>query len=209
MSLATPRTIEHMSLFPTEIESERLRYERLHPDDVDPFELYEYVSAGAPNADEVTAHVTWDPHRQPKETFKWVERCGERFDNGTAATYVLRPRDGKRAGELAGLAGVHPEWERRIATFGTWLRKPFWGRGYSGERAARLLELAFDRLDLEVVAVEHDPENDNSRRAIEKYVDRFGGRREGLIRNALVVGDEPRDSVRYSITREEWERNRE
>lgn len=198
-----------MALFPIEMESERLRYERLHPEDVDPFELYEHVRAGAPDVEEITEYVTWDPYDHPKEGFDWVERCGDRFEDGEVATYVLRPEEGDRAGELAGIAGVTPEWDRRLATFGTWLRKPFWGRGYSGERAARMLELAFDRLDLEVVAVTHDVANEKSRRAIEKYVARFGGREEGRIRNDVVIDGEPRDTVRYSITSDEWERNRE
>jgi len=194
-----------MTLFPTEMESDRLRYERLHPAEFDPFELYEYARAGAPHIDEITGHVTWDPYGHPKEAVDWVERCGNNFESGEDATYVIRPREGERAGEFAGLAGLHPDWDRRLATLGTWLRKPFWGRGYSGERAARLLELAFDRLDLEVVTVSHDPDNDNSRRAIQKYVDRFGGHKEGRIRNDIVIDGEPRDSIRYSISREEWE----
>lgn len=198
-----------MALFPPEMESGRLRYERLHHVEFDPYELYEHVQTGAPNVSEITKHVTWSPYDHPKEAFDWVERCGANFDEGDDATYVLRPKEGDRAGELAGLAGLHPKWDRRLATMGMWLRKPFWGRGYSGERAARLLELAFDRLDLEVVMVTHDPDNDNSRRAIEKYVERFGGRKEGRLRNDLVIDGEPRDAVRYSITAEEWTRNRE
>lgn len=197
-----------MSLFPTELESERLRYERLHPDDFDPLELYDHVRSGAPDVDELTEYLSWDPYNHPKDAFDWVERCGANFESRDDATYVLRPKDGERADELAGLAGLHPDWDRRLATMGTWLRTPFWGRGYSGERAGRFLELAFDRLDLEVVTVTHDPENDNSRRAIEKYVERFGGRTEGRLRNDVVVNGEPRDSVRYSITCEEWEQNR-
>ena len=193
-----------MSPFPATMESERLRYERLHPDDVDPFELYEHVRAGAPNVEEITEYVTWNPHAHPRETVEFVEGCGEAFEAGETATYVLRPAGGDRAGELAGLCALDTDWDRRLATMGIWLRKPFWGRGYSGERAARLLELAFDRLDLEVVAVTHLPENDRSRRAIEGYVERFGGRREGLIRNDVVVDGEPRDAVRYSVAAEEW-----
>lgn len=197
-----------MTLFPVEMESERLRYERLHPDDFDPFELYEHAKAGAPHIDEITAHVTWNPYQHPREAVDWVERCGEAFDSGEDATYVVRPKEGDRAGEFAGLAGVHPDWDRRHAGFGTWLRKPFWGQGYSGERAARMLELVFDRLDLELVVVSHAPENENSQRAIERYVDRFGGRKVGHIRNAIVIDGEPRDSIRYSISQEEYERNR-
>lgn len=198
-----------MSLFPAEMESDRLRYERLHPDDFDPFELYEHVRVGAPAIDEITTFVRWDPYEHPKQAFEWVEQCGEQFEAGENATYVLRPKEGAHVGELAGLAGLRPEWDRRIATMGTWLRKPFWGRGYSGERAARMFELAFERLDLDVVAASHDPQNDNSGRAIRKYVERFGGRKDGRIRNDIVIDGEPRDAVRYSVTSEEWTANRE
>jgi ribosomal-protein-alanine N-acetyltransferase len=196
-----------MSLFPAEMESERLRYERLHPEEFDPLELYQYVHRDAPHIDEITRHVTWDPYDHPKEAVDWVQQCGDAFEKGESATYVLRPTEGERTGEFAGLASLGPDWGRRSAELGTWLRKPFWGRGYSGERAARMLELAFDRLDLDLVTVSHDPDNDPSRRAIERYVDRFGGRKVGLVRNDILIDSQPRDSIRYSISREEWERN--
>ena len=197
-----------MTLFPAEIESDRLRYERLHPDEFDPFELYTHDQEGAPGIDEVTEYVTWDPYPHPKGAFEWVERCGEAFDEGESATYVVRPKEDGHAGEFAGLAGIYPDWSRQLATLGTWLRKSFWGQGYSGERSSRFLKLAFDRLDLRVVVVTTDPENTNSRRAIEKYVERFDGHKEGRLRNDIVIDGEPRDSIRYSITRQEWEQNR-
>jgi ribosomal-protein-alanine N-acetyltransferase len=197
-----------MALFPTEMESERLQFEHLHPDTLDPFELYRHVHEGAPHIDEITAHVVWDPYKQPKEAVDWIEQCGQEFENGEGATYVLRPKEGERAGEFAGLAGIGVEWDHKVAGFGTWLRKPFWGEGYSGERAARMLELAFDRLDLDLVRVEHDPENEKSEAAIQRYVDRFGGRRVGRIRNDAIMNGEVRDSIQYSIAREEWEANR-
>lgn len=193
-----------MSLFPAEMESERLRYEHVSPETLDPLDLYEHVRADAPHIDEITRYVSWDPYEHPKQAVDWIEQCGDAFESQESATYAIYPTEADEAGEFAGFAGLHPDWDRRVATMGTWLRKPFWGRGYSGERAARMLELAFDRLHLEVVAVSHDPANDNSRRAIERYVDRFGGRKEGHIRNDIIVNGEPRDSVRYSISREEW-----
>lgn len=193
-----------MALLPTEMASDRLRYERLHPDEFDPFELYEHVREDAPHIEEITRYVDWDPYSHPKQARDWVTQCGEEFEDGESATYVLRPASGEWAGEFAGLCSLHPDWDRRRAVLGTWLRKPFWGQGYSGERAARFLELAFDRLDLELVAITHDPENEKSGRAIEKYVDRFGGQKEGRIRNDMIIDGEPRDSIRYSISREEW-----
>lgn len=202
-----------MALFPREIESERLRYRYIHPDadHTDVIDWYEYHRVDADGIGEATRWLHWEPHRSPKETKGFVDHCGERFDKGEGVTYAIYPREGAaRTGEFAGSTGLDVDWDRRVGTLGVWLRKPFWGRGYSGERAARLMELAFDRLDLEVVAVEHHPENDQSRRAIEKYVDRFGGRREGTIRNGTIAQDGTvSDTVRYSVLREEWRVNRE
>jgi ribosomal-protein-alanine N-acetyltransferase len=46
------------------------------------------------------------------------------------------------------------DWDRRVGTLGTWLRKSYWGRGYSSERAAALIELVFEQLDLEIIEAE-------------------------------------------------------
>ncbi|MFB6104853.1 MAG: GNAT family N-acetyltransferase [Halobacteriaceae archaeon] len=193
-----------MALFPVEMESDRLRYERIHPEDFDPWELYEYVNEDAPNIEEITRWMTWDPYETPKEALDWVSHCGEEFDAGEGAVYAIRPTHGERAGAFAGVTSLHPDWELRRAELGIWLRKPFWGRGYSGERAQRLFELAFERLDLEVVGVTHDPENEQSASAIETYIEAAGGRCEGHLRNDIVMNGEVRDSVRYSVTSEEW-----
>jgi len=67
------------------------------------------------------------------------------------------------------------------------------------------MALAFSRLDLDLVAVSHHPDNDQSERAIEKYVERFGGRREGLFRNHLTYQDGTVvDEVRYSVSQAEY-----
>lgn len=193
-----------MSLFPHEFESEHLRYERLHPETVDPFELYEHARAGAAGMADVTEHLSWEPYSHPKAAFDRVAGAGEAFDDGDEAVYVVRPTAGDRAGEFAGCTGIRPQWNRRRAAIWLWLRPPFWGEGYAAERAERLCELALERLDLAVVAVEHTTENDRARRAIEGYVDRLGGEREGRIRNDTTIDGEPRDVVRYSIERAAW-----
>lgn len=195
-----------MSLFPVEMTSERLRYERIHPDDTDPYEMYEHVAHDAARIGEVTRYLTWEPHETPKDTLGYVEHAGEQFEAGEGAHYVLRPRaDEDGAGEFAGTAGLTVEWDRKVATLGIWLRPAFWGRGYSGERAVRYAKLAFEDLDLEYVVVEHDAANERSERAVERYVDRLGGRREGTLRNGGVRTDGTvYDAVRYSVSREEW-----
>jgi len=192
-------------VFPETIETDRLRLEARGPETVDLDECYRICSSD-PGIDEVTEYVTWDRHETKKETLEFLERGRERFEDGEAATYVIRPREGEDgAGEIAGFGGFDVEWDRRTANLGVWLRKRFWGRGYSGERAAALADVAFDALDLEVVAVSHHPDNEASRRAIEKYVDRLGGRREGRLRNTLEFADgSVHDEVRYTISQAEW-----
>lgn len=191
-------------MFPELLETERLRLERLTTDDL--WDLYDHASTDAPDVDEVTRYVSWDPHETPKVTHEFLTMVESQWADREGATYVVRTREGEPlAGEYGGNTGLGVDWDRRLGTLGLWLRKPLWGRGYSSERAGALLALAFDRLDLDVVAVNHDPENEASRRAIEKYVDRFGGRREGTFRNAGVGHDgSVLDHVRYSIAREEW-----
>ncbi|WP_254862100.1 GNAT family N-acetyltransferase [Halovivax gelatinilyticus] len=195
-------------LFPETILTDRLRLELLHPDDVDLFECYE-AAAKSPHIEEVTRYLTWEPPQTPKDTLEFVEHVGEQYENAEGATYVVRPREGEDgAGAFAGVAGFGVEWDRRTMTTGTWLKKRFWGRGYSGERAAAMMTLAFDRLDLELVAVTAHVDNENSNRAITRYVEAHGGRKEGTLRNWMTYGDEPVDENRYSVAREEWEANR-
>jgi RimJ/RimL family protein N-acetyltransferase len=195
-----------MALFPSEATSDRLRYELVHPETFDPFELYEHVNRGVEGIEELTRWVTWDPHAHPRETAEFVEFVGGQYDDDEGVTFAIYPQNGEDgAGEFAGLCGLGVDWDRRRGELGVWLRQRFWGRGYSGERARTLAALAFEGLDLEVVSVSHDPDNERSRRAIQKYVDALGGRKAGRIRNDIVIGGEPRDVVQYSIAAEEWQ----
>ena len=193
------------TLFPERVETDRLVLEAVRTDTVDPLTYYEH--AAAEHADEVTTHLPWDPHEHPKESLEAIREAEQAREAGEHAEFVVRPREGEDgAGKFAGTTGIYPKWDRRTATFGVWLRPKFWGRGYSGERAAAMIDLALDRLDLDLVAVAHIDGNEKSRRAVEKYVERFGGQHEGLLRNFQVNDDgSVVDMHRYTITNEQYE----
>lgn len=195
-------------LFPGRIETDRLVLERLSRETVDVFEFYRICSRHEPGIDEVTRQLSWEPHATPKETADFVGAVEQDWEDGELASYVVRPGPGEDgAGEIAGGTGLTVDWERRTGHLGMWLRKPFWGRGYSGERVGALLAVAFERLDLELVAVCHHVGNEQSKRAIEKYVQRFGGRYDGRLRNSGVDADGTIiDQHRHSISREEYRR---
>lgn len=193
-------------LFPERIETDRLVLEAMTSESVDTLELYEHVREGAPHVEEVTRYLTWGPHETPKATQEFLEFVTENRERGEGSEYLIRPKDGEDgAGEIAGVTNVGVDWEKRSAELGIWLRKRFWGRGYSGERAAALFELAFDRLDLEVVVVTVQQGNEQSRRAVESYVEAHGGNHEGVLRNYHLDRDgEPVDVHRFSVTRKEY-----
>lgn len=188
-------------MFPDRLETDRLRFEALPSDRADLFDLYP-IFATDPAIEEITEYLTWDPHELPIDTQEFLDHAEELRETDEGCEFVVRVRDSE---EIAGTTGVYVNWDRQLATLGLWLRKRFWGRGYSGERADAMLELAFDRLDLDLVVAEHLDGNERSKRAIEKYVERHGGHKEGVFRNQAVVDGEPRDTHRYSIAREEWE----
>ncbi|WP_435097081.1 GNAT family N-acetyltransferase [Halarchaeum sp. P4] len=204
-------------MFPDTIETDRLELRRLDTA-VDVLDYYE-VCAHDPGIETITEYMTWSPHDTPKVTKEFLERCRERWEAGEGAEYAIyadgeqaadRRADaehasGETTSDLAGATGLHVDWERDLGTLGCWLRERYWGRGYSGERADALLELAFETLELACVEVSHRPENEQSERAITKYVERHGGRREGRLRNSLVDLDgSVHDEVRYTITRAEY-----
>ncbi|AFK20115.1 N-acetyltransferase [Haloferax mediterranei ATCC 33500] len=190
-------------LFPEVIETDRLRLAAATPEAVHPLDVYEVCSK--PEMDEVTTYMPWSRHETPKVTKDFLDDCASKWNDAESAQFAVFPREGEdSAGELAGFGGLHTDWDRRAGTLGFWLRPRYWGRGYSGERAEALVALAFDVLDLEIVEVKHAVENENSKRAIEKYMAVLGGDRDGRDRNSLPVRDDVVDQFVYSVSREEW-----
>lgn len=191
-------------MFPECIETERLRLERISHDSVDVFDLHELYSEGDGSED---VFEFWDssPHRTLKETYDYVNEAERLWEKAEGAKYVIRPRDGEDgADSIAGTTGLYPDWEKRSVDLGILLDERFWGRGYSGERADALLPVAFDRLELELVVASYIDGNERSRQAIEKYVERYGGRYDGLLRNWLPLSDTVVDVHRYTIARDEY-----
>ncbi|WP_254863063.1 GNAT family N-acetyltransferase [Halovivax gelatinilyticus] len=191
-------------MFPDHIETARLDLERISHDSVDVFELHELYSNGD-DTEEMFEYWDSSPHETVKETYDYVDEAERLWDELAGVKYLIRPKDGEDgAGVIAGTTRMYPNWKKRSAKLGILLGKRFWGRGYSGERADAMLSVAFDRLDLELVVAVYIDGNEKSRRAINRYVERYGGQYEGLLRNWLPVDETVVDAHRYSISREEY-----
>lgn len=197
-------------MFPECIETDRLELTALGPENVDVLTYYDICSGNTSEEFEaVTEYLPWDPHDTPKETKEFLERLADQREAGENAEFAVLPKeDEDGAGEIAGAVGLSPDWERRSAELGIWLRKPFWGRGYYSETFSELAAVTFDLLDLELVEIIHRHGNEKSRRATETFVEAHGGQHEGRLRNYWAAAEDPADAHRYTITREQWERSR-
>lgn len=93
--------------------------------------------------------------------------------------------------------------DRRLEIGWTWIGKSFQATGLNRACKALLLSFAFDELEFERVEFKTDARNSASRNAIEK----IGGVYEGALRShTLMLDGFRRDTVYYSILRNEWPR---
>jgi len=191
-------------MFPESIETDSLTLEQLSEAHVDVFELYELFEAGGDDVDDVFEYVPQEPYATVKDARERLEKATTSWDEREAAQYALFTTDG----DLAGFTGLFLEWERRTGRIGFILGKPFWGNGYAGECAHALTELTFDRLGLELVEIGYEEGNERSKSAIEQCIDTYDGQYDGVLRNWTPLGDEVADHHHYTITREQYERQK-
>lgn len=191
------------TVFPERIETDRLAFERLTHERIDLRELASFFMTDEwlDGLDE----MPWFRFESLDDVAGFVDHAEQQWADRESARYLLRKREPDR--ELIGTTAFSPEWERRRATADVVLSTQFWGQGYGLERAEAFLELAFGTYEFEIYYTSCVPDNEPSRRMIEKLIEAYGGRYEGRLRNE----GSPRpdgtvtDQHRYSISSEEYQ----
>lgn len=190
------------ALFPDRIETDRLVLERFDHDHVDPFEFYAFVSRDEWRAD-ATEHMPWYRFRRLDEVIDFIDMSEQQWTDGETARYLLRAQANDA---IIGTTTYGPEWDRRRAGSDIVLSREYWGNEYGLERASVFIEMTFETYDLDAYYTTCAAENDPSRRMIEKYTTKYGGRHEGLLRqHSPRPGGEVTDQHRFTILRSEYE----
>lgn len=191
------------SIFPERIETDRLVFERLAPGDVDLFELYDLVSREGWQ-EKATEHMPWFRFETVEDVANFVESAHEQWTDHDTARYLLRSAE--EDGDIVGTTAFGPEWDTRRAGSGIVLAPEYWGREYGLERASVFIELTFEQYDLDAFYTTCAADNESSRRMIEKYVEKYGGRHEGLLRqHSGRPSGAVTDQHRFTILPEEYE----
>jgi RimJ/RimL family protein N-acetyltransferase len=184
-------------LFDLRIRSERLVL-RLPTDD-DLVELAALAKAGIHGPDEMPFAFPWSTLPSPEfergfVQYHWLQRAT--WSTGRWELVLGVELDGR----LVGSQGIEAEnfsIVRTVAT-GSWLSRPFQGRGIGREMREAVLAFAFEDLGAEVATTQATIDNAASN-AISR---RLGYRPNGFGR--LAPGGRVKETQFYRMTRDEW-----
>jgi len=138
--------------------------------------------------------------RTEQDMRQWVYHLLEARQAGTDLPFVVIQLASGRAVGATRYMEIHPE-HRGLEIGGTWYGLEFQRTVVNTECKYLLLQYAFELLGCIRVQFKADIRNERSWRAIE----RIGAKREGILRNHLILPDGViRDSVYYSIIDSEW-----
>ncbi len=176
-----------------ELLGERIRLRDFAPTDRDAF-----TSLASDEAMFEFMTFRFESMEQAGEQFDWLLERAQRPVRRDFILAIERQDDAC----LLGMAGIE-ESGHDAAEFSWYLRSEHWGRGYAPEASQLLMQFGFTTMGRSRLLAKCDPDNDRSRRAIEK---------SGLVPIPDLVNDVhtwrgPRPRVWFEIDRATWERN--
>lgn len=131
------------------------------------------------------------------DTRQWIDEA--RASPGQLSFAIIETGKGKVVGSTRYL-NIRPE-HRSLEIGYTWLGQEWQRTALNTQAKLMLLSHAFERLACVRVEFKTDARNERSQRALE----RIGARREGVLRNHMIVqSNYLRDSVYFSVIESEW-----
>ncbi|MFF2480292.1 GNAT family N-acetyltransferase [Paenibacillus sp. NPDC058071] len=145
-------------------------------------------------------NVFMEPLQTIEDVLRYIRKAKQQEAAGTCLPFVIADlNDNRIVGSTRFFdLSVH---DRGLEIGHTWLHPSVWRTRINTECKYLLLRDAFERLDMLRVQLKADSRNARSLAAIE----RLGAVKEGVLRNHRVLHDGyVRDTVMYSITKQEW-----
>ncbi len=128
-----------------------------------------------------------------KETKDWLKKQGEEWKKGNTYDFgIFDTKDGAFIGGC-GINGISKTMHH--ANLGYWVRTSRIGQGIAPAATRLLAKWGFDVLKLKRIEVLVAVGNEKSLRAAQKA----GAKREGVLRNRLILHDKAQDAVMHSL----------
>src|SRR6478735_4827296 len=134
------------------------------------------------------------------ELQRWVEVALKEREEGKRIPFTIIE---KATGEICGSTslGSISYYDKRIESGWSWLAKHYQGTGINFHAKFSMLSYAFDVLDWERVEIKTDNLNERAKQGLRK----IGAKEEGVLRSHMQMPlDRRRDSVFFSILKDEW-----
>lgn len=169
------------------IETQRLRLRPWRMEDLEDF--YNYCK----NPD-VGPWAGWKPHANMDESREILSRWVGSQENVRIAL------EDKASGKVIGSIGIEEDGHRSgvpdCKSLGYVLSKDYWGQGLMTEAVTAAIDYAFQVMKLRLLTITHYPQNQRSKRVIEKS----GFVYEGTLRTSTTIyNGEERDLCCYSL----------
>jgi RimJ/RimL family protein N-acetyltransferase len=141
------------------------------------------------------------PHINTKEDLdKYVVQLKTYREKQEKYPFTIIEKSSNRIAGVTTYMGISPE-HQRLEIGSTWLGAAFHGSGINKACKFLLLQYAFEHLLCIRVELKTDFNNLQSRKAIAK----LGAKEEGVLRQHMIMpGGRVRDTVYFSILKEEW-----
>ena len=137
-----------------------------------------------------------DLTKSPADTLAFIEDSLAKLASQQEVTAGIWQRE-----VIAGVIGARLSPLAPTAEIGYWLGSQFQGQGLMTRAAAALLRYLFEDRGLNRVEIHCSPENIQSCAVAE----RLGFQKEGLLRQAQLVGGRLLDNDLFALLREDWE----
>ena len=134
------------------------------------------------------------------ELQRWVETAIKEREEGKRLPFTIIE---KATGEVCGSTslGSISYYDKRIEIGWSWLGKQFQGTGINLHAKFSMLSYAFDVLGWARVEIKTDKLNERAKQGLRK----IGAKEEGVLRSHMQMPfDRRRDSVFFSILKDEW-----
>ena len=156
-------------------------------------DLYDVHSVDAVNR--YLPYTTWE---SAEDGEAWWQRVQDRMADGKALQFAICLRQSERV--IGSCVLFAYEEAHRRAEFGYAFGQQYWGQGFAREAMERFLTYCFSELDLRRLEARVDSRNEASCVLLQ----RLGFNSEGCLREWMLEGEDPLDSLLFALLAYEW-----
>lgn len=136
-----------------------------------------------------------------EETEKFIEKEKIKARSGSKMTYILEERE---TGEFMGIGTISYNESLRRGIIGIVLRRKYWGRELSKERAIKFAEIIFEELEGESMISMCFIDNERAVKSINKYINELNGYYAGIKKDLIRKEGQKRDVHIFKVEKEDY-----